>query len=351
MIELVISLAIIAAVAMVALDNFTDSEMRTRQEKTLERGKVIQEAIQRFVSDMGRWPKVRDTDSGSELAELYRRDCFYHNSETETMFNHEEEVELTWNILDLSETQPAVFNYVFPTARMRVGWAGPYLNTSSEKLYDGYGRPWRIVDNWYLKTESNSLVVEQSETDSPSSGDEIQGVTSYGADGAEGSGDNYYDSDEEFLYPHENNLATLSIYLKMRDDTEALPAVYSRIMIFAPTKTDTTNSVMELGYYLFKSESDAAGDYVGLLNDGSLNDADRKTDTSTSDENDETRKYAKVDSWTGNSLLTIGRLVPGRRLIYAFAGSDKYAASAIIPVELKRGNNSITIILDEIVTE
>ena len=244
LLELVISLAIVAALSAVVLDNFSDTEMRERERQTVERGERVRRAmtgadekdgISRFLSDMGRWPKVTvKNDANGErnhrrnLAQLYDRSVFYHSSETKTMFNRPAEITVNHTVLGIAD--PGLEDYAFPKVALNVGWSGPYLNllkTDGAAFPDAWGKSWKIVKHYFLKTSGGTLIPDNTavaETASQPDGEtEIDGIVSYGADDAAG-GAEPADLDHEFIFAHDLNLATLTVTLKARDDFN--PAVW-----------------------------------------------------------------------------------------------------------------------------
>ena len=245
LLELVITLAIIAVLAAVVLDNFAGQEMRERHRQTTARGEAIQriitgtdtaDGIGAFLTDMGRLPAVHIDNSAEEpagrlLAQLYDRTIFRHDESGTTMLNHAAELALTRELMDLP-----IALAKYPVVRMNVGWGGPYLQNTGRALFDGWGNPWRIIADYRLKPESDRLVPDYDEpTDTPTANTQIDGIASFGADNAADSGANheYADRDQEFIFAHEEMLSTLIITLKMRDDDN--PAVWREPETFTGT--------------------------------------------------------------------------------------------------------------------
>ncbi|MGL4853829.1 MAG: type II secretion system protein [Lentisphaeria bacterium] len=240
LIELVISLAILAAVSSVLLTNFIDDHQREREKVTRERGEAVRTSVLggrgkfgEYLSDMGRWPEVfYERDSYGNLLEeyalsqLYDRTIWYHGSSTESMFTRVGELELGSRILDLP-VSTNFRNYIYPTVRMSIGWRGNYLNlgkTSKAKYSDGWGRGWRVITNYYLdKADGEDVLAEYYDelTELSNVGDNpqvfIDGVVSYGADGLEG-GSKVSDIDQYFLFPRSLQSADLNVVLKVRDE-------------------------------------------------------------------------------------------------------------------------------------
>ena len=272
LLELIITLAIIAVLAAIVLDNFGNYEMRERHRQTTERGNAIKsvvlgtneaDGVSAFLSDMGRHPSVHIDNSVEEpggrlLAQLYDRSIFRHDPTGTTMFNHSAELPLTQSLMGLP-----VDRSIYPVVRMNVGWNGPYLPSpgGSGSLFDSWGNPWRIIANYRLKPESGRLVPDyDAPTDTPSAYTEIDGIASFGADNVADSGTNhdYVDRDQEFIFAHETTLATLIITLKLRDDDS--PAVWSEpeaytgsITSYSATTSYAVNDVVKLGNRVYRS--------------------------------------------------------------------------------------------------
>lgn len=238
LLELVISIAIVAAFASILLDNFADEEFRARERQTHTRGLQVQtlmngqsntDGISRFLSDMGRFPKVyidpeRDEEGEIKknryLAQLYDPKVWYYASEDNTQLARTVNLTVSQTMLDL-EDAPTFSNYNFPRVSFSVGWRGPYLSLpymNTNTFEDGWGRPWEIVTNFHRDVNNHKLV-EDYEIATPSSTytPEIEGIISYGADGAE-DGTASMDKDNVFLFPYEDQLASLDVCIKVRDE-------------------------------------------------------------------------------------------------------------------------------------
>ena len=236
LLELVVSLGILSALAALTLDYFIEAKERKCMETTKERGEAVRNAvdgitendgISRFLSDMGRWPGIYvpsegDDDGGQRLAELYDASIWHRSA-----LNHEETISGRTIHQILREpgntTFPAGNGLPYPDVSMSVGWRGPYLNAaaSGRDFFDGWGHPWHIVTNYNLRHSAddhveenadgaNSIQVKDNIT-SVDAGIRIDGILSYGADHARDSGDTSSeasDRDLGFLFPHNmDNLA------------------------------------------------------------------------------------------------------------------------------------------------
>ncbi len=256
LLELVISLAIVVALASVLLDNFADAEFRERERQTHARGSQIQHlitgqtnanGISLFLSDLGRFPKVHiendangDLNRSRFLAQLYDPSVWYYQSESLTQFSRTVDLTITEDLLALTETVPFT-NYIFPKVNFTVGWRGPYLMlpTHTNTFNDGWGRPWEVVTSFWRKSENNKLVENYEIEETPTQDDEIEGIVSWGADGTEG-GINPCDMDAAFLFPYEDQLATLTLNLKIRDELD--PSKWNDLTNLASTLYQSANT-------------------------------------------------------------------------------------------------------------
>ncbi len=458
LLELVIALAILAALSVVVLDNFSDMEMRERERQTIEHGERVKrimtgadekDGISRFLSDMGRWPKVtvEDRTEGTRdhrrnLAQLYDRSVFHHRNETETMLGRIAEID-TRDALNIGTIPTSL---TLPVVSLSVGWSGPYLNllkSDGASFSDPWGHSWKIVECYYLKKsatdtlEPDYTVAEETES-RPTAATEIDGIVSFGADDVEGGSDPS-DRDHEFIFAHDLNLATLTVTLKVRDgadpsvwkepknvtasayvtgqkydrddvvflqnaglyhyytciadDTAAPPyngdytqagdgwrygvsprlisAGESRVLLFAPARRriSTERSAMEAGFYRFMpylSGAPVAERFPALRcfhSGAEENDADATADGSVDQNVDpgerNTNRLRAKSNWeySATSFPTAFRaewLIPGKRRIYALIGFYHNgtwvsgAASSVEYVDLKPGNNYITLHLERV---
>lgn len=233
LIELVIVMAVIAAVAGLTLGGFADNLAQDRQRETAARGAMVREAltggrdpdgVSRFLNDMGRWPRVPAaafaTDgAGRELGELYDPAVFaWDNGECRMLMQY-------CGAGGRSLVKPELKNFGLEPApgnglpdavdmgqtMLRVGWNGPYINVpaaENPKFYDGWGNPWHAYD-------AAGAEIGGGNARAP-----IYGIASFGANNLddESNGDTEYaDCDQEFsLAPGENTLASLQVELRLR---------------------------------------------------------------------------------------------------------------------------------------
>ena len=174
LIELLISLGILAAIASVALSMLEESSSQQRFERTWETGKSIREVINagktddgisRFVSDMGRLPVVISIDDGMRLGEFYYADGVDSNvkwSSSVTFTNNTSSLPAADSSLD--------FPSDFTSLKQPCGWGGPYFYNYKTTLYDGWNNEWQILDSSYNRIESLAI------------GNFIYGIESRGSD-------------------------------------------------------------------------------------------------------------------------------------------------------------------------
>ncbi len=304
LLELVICLGILAALASLLLDNFADVKARECDERTVERGTAVGNAVTgrgaasgvgRFLSDMGRWPKVfvpssadggdqgaaNEFRGGRRLAELYDPTIWYRNG-TDSALGHEETIdrETVQKILHSAggSTFPAVGGtpvLPYPEVSMPVGWRGPYLNMARPQgglCFDGWGRAWKIVTRYNLRIDGNRLEENRSGTNPVqiyadaadfntmrANGTEcrIDGVVSYGANDAEESGSGVLPSnaDLSFLFPHHmdnyggNSFASLTVELRVREASSDGAFRWKKPSANEPWRTDRAYAVGDMAVY------------------------------------------------------------------------------------------------------
>ena len=184
LIELIITLSILAAVASIAIVTLSDMGQTSRYEETSRRGQIAQRAvigepgeISRFVNDMGRYPMVlvdvpneSDNDIKEKLTHWYLAELYdievddYVNSTEVYVYTAAEAAAVRSRMcfMDVSDGEDS-FDYDFnadgsatPDAKfpgtsfqvgMKTGWDGPYLINQYEDYTDNYGQPWAVNVN------------------------------------------------------------------------------------------------------------------------------------------------------------------------------------------------------------
>jgi prepilin-type N-terminal cleavage/methylation domain-containing protein len=152
LIELIITLSIMAAVASIALVTLSDMGATSRYEETERRGLAAQQAvigwpgeISRFFNDVGRYPAVLSTDNRKVLAELYDS-SLTSTSRYEALF-----LPITFTNALPGETTTELLEAV-TNVTMGAGWRGPYLfnrNDTFRDYTDNWGRSWWVTTNEY----------------------------------------------------------------------------------------------------------------------------------------------------------------------------------------------------------
>ncbi len=181
LIELIVTLTILAAVASIAIVTLSDMGLSSRYEETSRRGAVAQRAVigepgevSRFVNDMGRYPMVLvdvpsegDADIKEKythwyLAELYDIEADDSVNGTQVYVYTVAEAaavrsRMCYVDVDLNEDSDC-FKFLFPgglaaddkfpgksfQVGMKAGWSGPYLINQYESFTDNYGEPWAV---------------------------------------------------------------------------------------------------------------------------------------------------------------------------------------------------------------
>jgi type II secretory pathway pseudopilin PulG len=170
LIEIIVVLGIIAAVASVVLSSAIDFNDREAFERTRMTGLEIQklfyandsdDGISRFLSDMGRLPVAYGNDSKA-LAELYGE-------------NIDPDIRMEILTVDIDDHTSDAFD--MPSFQMLCGWGGPYIYGNGSIDKDGWGNKWQILNNSGVATDSWSLY------------DTVYGVASAGSGGDDWSGE------------------------------------------------------------------------------------------------------------------------------------------------------------------
>ncbi len=263
LIELLIVLGIMAALATVALTALDGMGDRTRADTTRSRLDAIEEAIVgdgrspgRFISDMGRLPVkhdqipnpanpsvLRDTQAGEGLVELWsplddnyaRRPVvrFFNGFESDSepiyitaMTSHgvppvdTDGVAARFPETGLSSPDPASALIV----ELPGGWQGPYLQVGGDRLFDGFGNAFHFTQDQPAypprRTDLVPPIVWRPITDEDlDERRELTGVASYGRDNREDSttpdDEDWTHRDEVRLLGGDRSKATLIVSIKV----------------------------------------------------------------------------------------------------------------------------------------
>ncbi len=197
LIEVLIVLALLAGLAGMTLTFIDDLDDNSRATITRERLDNIQAAIAgdglevgRFVSDMGRLPKVYGGGTeGQELKELWF------------------DVQNVGQAPPISGYEPTLDGATF-TDRISIdlaaGWHGPYLLMGSDKLFDGFGNPFLLYSDDAAGTVANA-------------GEGIKAVGSAGRDPGDASGNTY----RKDLSATTTASLTVRVRVRRRDDASS----------------------------------------------------------------------------------------------------------------------------------
>lgn len=195
LLELVITLALLAALTMVVFTMSGDMLEEGRYERTARSAEQIRHAIWNdvqgercFLSDMGRLPCVKENSkSGQRLQELFKL-----NGTNRNLLNRSFDISPNdyRNYLDLANhfwrqeidggnlvwRETSEWQYWLPEFSMRSGWGGPYVSSKNLRELDGWGREWRILDR-----DGNDVTNDNADN-LPANNTPIWGVMSYGSD-------------------------------------------------------------------------------------------------------------------------------------------------------------------------
>ncbi|MFI3291210.1 MAG: prepilin-type N-terminal cleavage/methylation domain-containing protein [Opitutales bacterium] len=179
LIELVLSMTILAAIVSIAVISADDMGETNRYDETDRRGKLIQNALvgfdtPRFLQDMGRLPLtlvgIKDdnlyqatdrTNSNyetliaykklflAELIDLEADSSLTYSFKNALRMKKQEcsiDIDLTNITSDSSDStdEPDEADVPFDSVTIKAGWAGPYALSGSENMTDNWGKPWDI---------------------------------------------------------------------------------------------------------------------------------------------------------------------------------------------------------------
>lgn len=408
LIELVLSMTILAAIVSIAVISADDMGETNRYDETDRRGKLIQNALvgfdtPRFLQDMGRLPltlvDIKDNDlykatdrtnSNYETLIAYKKlflaelidleadsSLTYSFKNALRMKKQECSIDIDLNNItsasSASTGEPNKDDVPFDSVTIKAGWAGPYALSGSENMTDNWGKPWDIyhysddVDG--SGTAGYKWATQFTTAESPSGtnyiddtndeivlGTEIYGIRSiYNED---------YASDLSYKFPENSAYADVAIKLCDKNGDSINTSVYDEIRVFlylpyCAIKTidegaDNSNEenypipkIMELCLWVNSSTDKGLRIRYDI-------EADNSVDSSylTSTSNDSAYPtYLKARFNAGESSLTQVALdsVPvGSRKIWAYAiGSSDTIFAPLQNIKITATNNTIELRLSE----
>lgn len=376
LIELLIVLALLGGLAAIALSGMGEYSARERIETTRQRLSAIYGAIMgdgvnpgRFLADMGRPPKVQETESGMALSELWKLPSDA----------------LSYGIANFdfaANPWPEAFAALPGSVSLGCGWNGPYATFSGKKLYDGFGNDFRLL----LKQSDNSLAWEDIVGDDTKIDAEIYGAQSLGQDNAvdaTGVTPEWYDADSarDFVsdYAAGFTLApetTLTVIVKARDVMHNTWHEPVETKVFSSTVTYNKNDYVtdSAGQNLFRCKNDGTvghslpaptppGDaHWDFIREITQEPHPWLTDVRIAlfipDISATSKAVAWAKSWNTSDFITtftFTDLTPGIRKLYAYGAIDLSGTwanvygtgSEALTIELKPGANLITVYLTE----
>ena len=333
LIELIIVLGILAALASITLTVADKTAQESRFETTQKRGKALQQAIRNseqnsFVRDMGRLPVVNS--EAEPLKELY---------------NAPGAVRYQAQTMKLSEAPIKFSNTTIlnkGTVTLFCGWRGPYIDAAG-KFTDGWKKPWLIKfsdGSWNKATGSDANKV-------------IYGVKSLGADSKDGSGsssenEKWYNADQEFHFPAlplETRLIIDIFYFDPQTKEHKGAAVkFSKLGCSFFTPFIKTDSAMLNRYdwgWTNNTSHYPNGDEI--IKDNSSKNEFFASAVTLSDSKYK-GKIPEARHHSSSSTIVINNLTPGLRKIFCYAiEGSTIIKSSIENVELKCGTNYIKV--------
>ena len=336
LIELIITLSIMAAVASIALVTLSDMGTASRYDETERRGLAAQQAVigrpgetSRFFNDLGRYPLVLTTNENQSLAELYDTGL--------TAVSHYKRLPLPVPSFgsDFSGGSVPSELLTVTNSMMGAGWRGPYLlnrNDSFKTFTDNWGQPWLVsptnepVD--FSGLSESVLMSTYSWTSSAALYSELRTILSLG------HGEDYLGKNQVYPFYESSVFGSLDVTLKVfRSNT------------WSGVSTDDYDR-FRVSLYVPRSEPGAAPELceVSAWNAGGSNDVDKITDSGDTD-------YVYTDAlmvFNDLSCVTFTDIPVGVRKIWAYAVGTS-ATNWIRPqtIEIKPGAQAITLYLNE----
>jgi prepilin-type N-terminal cleavage/methylation domain-containing protein len=208
LIEVVIVLALLAGLAGMTLTTVSHLGDETRTGHTCDHAEAMKRAVVgngadagRFLAEMGRLPVLQEIAEGRVLSEFF--ECPHAAVVGQTAATTVGDNYFGDGLTKL----PA-------EAALQCGWYGPYLITSGDALYDGFGNDWNVEledDPGAWKAPADLVIGDV--------GKRILGAASWGRDGTAGEAA-WADRDEIVDLAPSAARASLAVTLMMRDNTQ-----------------------------------------------------------------------------------------------------------------------------------
>ncbi|MEM8549869.1 MAG: prepilin-type N-terminal cleavage/methylation domain-containing protein [Verrucomicrobiota bacterium] len=372
LIELIISMSILAIIASIALVSVTEMGELDRFDETHRRGSIAQRAVlgepgevSRFFSDMGRYPLVLvDTndaglndDQKSELqgwllAELYDINLWSNDSgSTQQVYTPAQATAVAYEKCQIQVDYTFTGEINSPSAiyadgdlvQLGAGWRGPYMLSSFDAFTDNWGQVWEVT------SDDDYALAASGWTDEPTQDAEIRGVRSSWYL-SEDSANNTNDT-EEVTWGLNKSLCYADLQVNLFDGSNA--------PLTTGTVAGEVNRVRVILYlpYCEPAVQPQLCEVAAWWNDGSTPDTRYRitTDNTTGDADDTEEASLPPLIETRTNTIAVNSVsfdnVPvGTRKIWAYAtnttGSTKILCR-LQTIEVRPGSNVVNLYLNE----
>jgi type II secretory pathway pseudopilin PulG len=348
LVELIVVLSIIVAIASVAIVSMDGINDNSRYSETKRRGGLVKQIIDgdstfaagAFVSDMGRLPYVINPLKQALLAEVYYSEDLINIFDSSMLYRTSEYSNSTNDWGGVLSAGAFSFPSSLLPVKLDCGWRGPYLNVSKNSFYDGWGNPWSVKIS-----SDNSWIGTFSETDTPSFQKTIFGIISLGKNNLKDSAPtDWTNRDLQFNFDKNRMTSMLNIQIYY-PDTSVSPKVFRpldsafmdhiRVALFAPYVTHDGTA------------SDNVKRILAVNNAGTKN----ITITPAADVSYPHYENKTPALWEGVHGVTLYNLSPGCRKIFVYGfksstASNKFGSS-LLTINLHPGMNVLNVYLSE----
>jgi len=348
LVELIVVLSIIVAIASVAIVSMDGINDNSRYSETLRRGKLVEKVIEgdgaftgRFVSDMGRLPYVINPVPQAFLAEIFYSADLYGAFDASMKYRTSDFTNTTSDWGGLVSSGSFNFPLSVRPLKLECGWRGPYLSVSKKSFYDGWG------NSWHLKISSdNTWSGVFSETGVPLFGKGIFGIKSLGKNNQKDiTAVDWENADLGFDFEINSVLSELNIQIYYADSSVS-PRVFRlldssfidhvRVAVFAPYITHDNDA------------SDNVKRILAINNMGTKSLSVKPLEDSFYPHKEDDRPAL----WDGVHGVTLYNISPGYRKIYVYgfkgaSSSVNKMGSSLMSVDLHPGMNLVNVYLTE----